>query len=648
MKNKSIIIKLFFITSTVFILFIGIMLMSQTLFFEKFYISQKKNNLKNNIEEFASQYQKEKWNQEETSKKTSQFSDINNAQIAILDENGTIKYLNNYELEVKTTDRGIIKVPINNIMYANEFKDLNLEVGKSIAVEGIFAESGNKMLGVSNIESQGKKWESFKTDSKTINVASVSITSTSDTKPSDKENISIQLSEPVYEVKVKDMKTVVAYENPTSNKTETPNMKVVKLDTQKITGEIISTNVPSKVELISPYQIDMLWSAIDNWFWVSKANNFDLTNQKDIISYDYTSPSNGMSNAIFVKPLKTNNSTKETLFVMASLQPVGEAMTIMKDFYIYAFIAALVLIILLSFIYSKMISKPLISLNTTALKMANLDFTEECKFTSGDEIGSLAKSLNTMSKNLKSNMDELRSANEQLMEDIEKERRLESIRKEFVSSVSHELKTPLSLIKGFTEGLKDGVADDKREYYIDVILDEAHKMDELVLDMLDLSKLESKAYKLKWENFCINSLILESSARFENQLEKKKAEIIYLSHEDSAVVHADKKRIDQVVSNLLSNAVRHVNVGGTIKISSIRNDDSLSICIENSGKHIPEEKLERIWDRFYRVEESRDRQSGGTGLGLSIVKNILELHNSSYGAYNTESGVTFYFDLKVL
>ncbi|EEM06178.1 hypothetical protein bmyco0002_12830 [Bacillus pseudomycoides] len=276
--------------------------------------------------------------------------------------------------------------------------------------------------------------------------------------------------------------------------------------------------------------------------------------------------------------------------------------------------------------------------------MANFDFTEKLPVSVDDEIGGLSSSINTLSVNLKDRIDRLNIANTKLQQDIERERQLEKTRKEFISGVSHELKTPLSVIRSFAEGIKDGVSKDNT-YYTDVILEETENMNRLIVEMLELAKLESGTYKLEMNTFSLGELVQQVYTKLLFSMEEKQLQV-EIDANPSIYVEANRNRIEQVVVNLLSNAIRYTPDGKEIRIRVIENEEKVKVEIENTGNPIPEESLQKIWDRFYRLDASRSRHTGGTGLGLSIVKNILELHHAKYGVYNTNDSVVFYFDLQ--
>ena len=293
-----------------------------------------------------------------------------------------------------------------------------------------------------------------------------------------------------------------------------------------------------------------------------------------------------------------------------------------------------------------MISKPLLKLNDSASRIASLDFSAKCEVKRSDEIGNLAKTLNFLSDNLHTALTELKRKNKKLEEDIKKEKNLEIMRKDFVAGVSHELKTPISLIEGYAEGLKDNIVEgESRDYYIDVIIDEAKRMGSLVSDMLDLSQLETGNFKLKIGEFLLGDLMLPLHRKY-LKLINEAGLSIELNLNKGIKVNGDIYRLDQVMTNFITNAMKNTPKGGKITIKSTENADFVLIEVINDGKPIEEKDLKNIWEKFYKVDKSRNRQNGGTGLGLAISKNILMLHQSTFGVKNIDGRVDFYFTLK--
>lgn len=311
-------------------------------------------------------------------------------------------------------------------------------------------------------------------------------------------------------------------------------------------------------------------------------------------------------------------------------------------FYLYAaaVIAAVFLVYVVSGELSRYVTEPVEKLNHAALQMACGDRKVAYAVEKGrnDEIAELANSLNVMSRNLNAAMDRLQGEYDR---QIEREKQ----RRELTSAIAHELKTPLGIIHSYCEGLQENIREEKRDHYLDVILDETENMDALVLQMLDLSKLESEAYRLQVEPLSLGELLCGEVERYRPAAERKRLRMETRTEPDCSIT-ADRARIAQVVSNFLSNAVRHTPEGGAIQAAVSRVDGRIRLEVENEGAPIPEEQLGKIWNLFYKGDVSRERAKGGTGLGLAIARNILELHGLDYGVYNTKRGVCFWFAQK--
>lgn len=375
--------------------------------------------------------------------------------------------------------------------------------------------------------------------------------------------------------------------------------------------------------------------------WVSDPASFiDMKRTGKSKTYVFESKVYNMKNIVSIVP---NKVTNEYIFAISSFTPINEAAAVMRGIFIYVFIGGIILVFIMAFIYSNIITKPLVKINKAASKMAELDFNEKCSIDSSDEIGSIGMSLNFLSNNLDNALSSLQSANEKLKNDIEKEKELERMRKEFIADVSHELKTPIGLIEGYAEGLKDNIvtSEEDREYYLNVIIDEALNMGSLISDMLDLSQLESGNFKLNKTIIDIGDLVWKCYQKYCTIFNERGIEsdvnIV------NANVFADKYRIEQVLNNYINNALKYVKIRITIKM--VCREDEIVVQVINDGEKISENELNKIWDKFYKIDKSRNRKVGGTGLGLSIVKNIIELHEGKYGVANIEEGVEFYFTL---
>ncbi|MBB6697671.1 sensor histidine kinase [Clostridium algidicarnis] len=421
-------------------------------------------------------------------------------------------------------------------------------------------------------------------------------------------------------------------------------------------GEIMFLSDPNKQ--MDDIVLQMLKEAFKK---SSKTTDFSSTlNEGKVTANIFASENKDIKNIVCLAPISLESINDNIIISVSPLQTIKEASLVIKDFYPYALFLGVLGIVFLSIIYSNLISKPLKDINKTAFKMANLDFSEQCTVDREDEIGNLAKTLNFLSLNLNNSLNALKKYNNKLKDDIEKEKRIENMRKDFIANVSHELKTPISLIEGYAEGLKDNIAkEDQKDFYVDVIIDEAHNMESLLNDMLDLSQLESGSFNLHIDSFNIKPLINHALKKFKGLMETKNINVA-VDVSDNLVI-GDKIRIEQVLNNFISNAIKNTIEKGSISIcsrieqkpynSNIDNDyktkDYLFVEVFNTNSNIPKEELNNIWDKFYKIDKSRDRSKGGTGLGLNIVKNILEKHNSVYGAFNKLDGVCFYFSLEI-
>ena len=233
--------------------------------------------------------------------------------------------------------------------------------------------------------------------------------------------------------------------------------------------------------------------------------------------------------------------------------------------------------------------------------------------------------------------------------DIEKKEEQEQSRKEFIANASHELKTPIALIQGYAEGLKEGISDDpeSRNYYCEVIADEAAKMNELVKELMSLNELEMGDKTVQIERFNINEMILNQIQAMKVLAEQQGAVIVYEPFD--YFIWSDEFKIEEVFRNYLSNAIHHVDKDDDgkkeIVIYTVESGDMLRVIVFNTGETIPEESVGKIWDKFYKVDKARTREYGGSGVGLSIVKATMELLGQNYGFDNKENGVEFYFEV---
>jgi signal transduction histidine kinase len=341
----------------------------------------------------------------------------------------------------------------------------------------------------------------------------------------------------------------------------------------------------------------------------------------------------------------------DILILSTPLEAIDESIAIANRFLLFTGIITVLIGSIMAFIFARRFTRPILELNRIAQNMAHLDFSQKYKVNSKDEIGELGQSINSLSNQLDMSITGLQEANQKLVADIEQERKIDQMRKEFVSNVSHELKTPIALIQGYAEGLKVNVVEDEesKNYYCDVIMDEAGKMNKLVHDLLDLSQIESGYFHLEKINFDLSLLVDRVVEKFEPLFEEKKltCQVENNIASKELTVTADIIRTEQVLVNYLNNALNHVDDKGLIKIAIDPSPDNqkIRITVFNSGTPIPEDSLDQIWVSFYKIDKARTRDYGGTGLGLSIVKAIQDLHKNKYGVVNQDDGVEFWFEL---
>lgn len=343
------------------------------------------------------------------------------------------------------------------------------------------------------------------------------------------------------------------------------------------------------------------------------------------------------------------------LYIRIPISSIQESVKISNNFlYLMAGFAILIAAVIVSYV-SRKFTDPILELNDIAKKMSNLDFSHKYRIKDvDDEINNLGRSINVMSDKLERTINQLRNSNIELEKDIEEKSKIDEMRKSFISDVSHELKTPIALIQGYSEGLLENVNTDEesRKFYAEVILDETNKMDKLVKQLLELMKLEYGKRQFNDKKFNIVEVEKEVVRKSQVMLEERKVKIEFNSSEEINVL-ADDFYIEQVISNYITNAIKHVKEIDGKKVISIVNEvniekNKVRVKIFNTGENIAEEHINRIWNRFYKVDESRNRTDGGTGIGLSFVKAIMNNYGNRYGVTNKNDGVEFYFDLDLI
>lgn len=334
--------------------------------------------------------------------------------------------------------------------------------------------------------------------------------------------------------------------------------------------------------------------------------------------------------------------------VSTPINIIDEALSKSLNLQVLIFTPITIIIFIITAIYSDIFTKPILEIRKKTRKIEELNFQGELQLKGNDEIAELGISVNNLSNKIENTMEELKDKNLRLQEMYDKERENEILRKEFVSSVSHELKSPIAVISGYAQVLEAGVISSKEdlEYYISVINDESRRMQVIVNDLLDLYKLESNTFKLELEEISMDDLlkkiIKKNSMRFEEEEINLKVSYEHL------LIHGDAIRIEQAIQNYINNALSHVDKKKILDISLKSYDNTVEISVYNSGNKIAKEDIEKIWKGFVRIDKVRNYKEKRVGLGLTIVKQIVDLHNGICGVENQLDGVKFWFRIPAI
>ena len=340
----------------------------------------------------------------------------------------------------------------------------------------------------------------------------------------------------------------------------------------------------------------------------------------------------------------------DKIFIRSNYDNITESAMLSSTFFAYVGVVSILIGSLIMYVVGVEFTKPILKLSQMTRDISNLNFDVHYNGKRQDEVGELGHSINLLSEKLEDTISSLKSANNKLKKDIKQKEKVEEMRQEFLSNVTHELKTPIALIQGYAEGLKDNIQGDEesRQFYCEVIMDEAAKMNNMVKRLLNLSELEFGEGKLQFDRFDIIT-VLNSVVGSMNMVYKQKNVISKMSDIKSCYVWADEYLVEEVITNYISNALNHVeedsNGEKIISVSVKESDSTVRVSVFNTGHPIPEEAIERIWDKFYKVDKARTREYGGNGIGLSIVKAIMNSLNRECGVKNWDNGVEFWFEL---
>lgn len=425
---------------------------------------------------------------------------------------------------------------------------------------------------------------------------------------------------------------------------------------------IVLTVLPKQYQVISDEQLDanteVLVSKLQDMRYEDAVNeiyNFCIQNNSTaILSDDNGALSFGeiktdeltvTTSSIAITVIFSDSETEYALVVSSLSKTADIILSLMLRFLPVVFAIILLLSSLSAFICSKVIVSPIAKISQISKRMTSLDMTWKCDVETGDEIGVLASSLNTMASRLQATMEELTNANSQLTDDVEKFKALEEQRKNFFAAVSHELKTPLTILKGQIENMILGYGDyQNHEKYLPEALKATEDIEYLVKEIISISKMESMDLQDTLQGISLLTSINETIETL-FPLAKDKNIQIHQKISTDMVLSVNPNLWNKALSNIIGNAVRHSPCGENVFISMQSCENGNALIVENTGASIPTDDLPHMFTPFYRTDKSRSKATGGSGLGLYIVKTILDLHGMTYCIKNTEQGVAFFLYL---
>ena len=640
---KSLSFKMLFLTLAAFLMLIVGVVLSLYIYFDHFYEPQKINRMLDAINQFSSGYELEEWSDNRLYEEVSSFMKNNNATMSILTDSDN--------MGIAMAEGSVSTTLSPALVYLSMDAIPSIEISATDAKPAIAVEntrqpqddlaSAMDTLSISTSLSpaafvapvEGALGTDVSEDNAETDTYLKHIEAAGDTGR----------SEDILTFKMKASALSTAAADPIGVPAE--EISVAGAFTEN--GEADASAGSLTLDMATSTFIDSTYVLFP--VGMSIALNTDngaglSTNEKMGIQYVLSDmPTTDFKQVNFNKTITLEDGKERQIYVNLSMQSVEEVMSILNGFIPFFLIFAVALSLLVARVYAKVVSKPIVEITNVADRMAGMELGVLSHVKRHDELGRLSKSLNTLSSNLKGALDELVLANKQLKQDYHMELRREKARKEFVANVSHEIKTPLGVIKSYTEGLRDGVKSEKREHYMSVILDEIDRMESLVVEMLEISKLDAGAAVYRKKETDIRELIDRTANHFENALMECGLSLRVEGNFGTAEI--DEEKINRVLTNLMDNAMKYSEGHSEIILRGDFIEHTQKISIENRCAPLPEEALEKVWDRFYKIDVSHNRDQKGTGLGLAIVKSILEGHGSTYGVENTDDGVRFYFTL---
>ncbi|HDX9530148.1 TPA: HAMP domain-containing histidine kinase [Bacillus thuringiensis] len=608
--KKKIVLQLFTLTFLLCCMIIATIYFGQMYVMKYLYIDKEKENVQKQLKQYYTFYENHKQDESKLQSKEQSYANQQGIMIARLDENADIKKLPSGDYYIKVVNKNdpskTSKVVFNNLMNAK--KDMNSNF--SIIITGLI----NKTTKTAILDTVSKGPNK---DTVVPTILSIKGFAGAFEAPANRQISKYMMSG------VK--KDIVYLSKEESDKfyfleglvTEInfPKYSDADSDITLYSNEVFANRI---LQFQSKWIADKVKLRGEEW----------VQNEINI---------NGIKYLETIKPILKDGQVKEFIYTLSSLQPITKATDLMRDYYVYIIVFVLVLSLIVCFYYSRIITKPLLKINKATKKIMEFQFQDKLSIKSKNEIGELSSNINQLSERMEGYINQLKT-------DLEKEKKLEQTRKDFIAGVSHELKTPLSVMQISASMLQDGIAPEMNQYYWNALEKEIEKMNVLINEMLSLAKYESGTYQIQMEQVNIGDLIQKIQKDLQVQTDEKSLQIKL--NIDNVCVKGKRNLLEQVITNLFTNAIRYTDAKQTIMIDVKEEQHNVYVGFENKGAHIEEENIDKIWGQFYRIDKSRKRVSGGTGLGLSIVKNIFDLHGALHGVTNTEDGVLFYFRLE--
>lgn len=606
--KRRIFAKLFGMTVGLVLVIFIIQFIFQYFYLEDFYIYNKKKSGNHTLSQLKEKIEKKELNNDSIEEEIKKISIKDHLFIVILNSYSTLEYgvLDEEKSWIKIIDRDqqVYTIYIQEYMANKDFIS-RLETHKTINISGVLEHDGFNVIYPDKIDLDDIDFLSSK----------------------DEDDKGIEVYQP----------------NDNTFESFMDNEMINKRENIDIKGYIFDININNTENYGIEYQKKLLKDEILSFVKQNKnIQSFFPDNKR--IEYIKTDDFTKTQNMFFLHPLRVEDNNPMVIFAISSLQPMEETTEIMRDFFIIILLIATLLAIISSYFYSKKITRPLVHLNNVTKNMSELDFTKKCQVKTNDEIEDLADNINVVSEKLETTLNELKESNIKLKEDILLKDQMDEFRKTFIAHASHELKTPLTVMKGIYEGIIDGVYDYHNNEYQQTVLNQINDMSKLVHDLLQITKLESGEEIFKKDVFQLSDVVLKISNKLRSLINNKKIKV-QLNLLDDFVL-GDENKIERVIQNLYYNAVQYTQDEGEIIIWMKCNQDNSYLIIENKPSHIPEKDLPKIWEPFYRVEKSGNKALGGSGLGLFMVKEILNKHDSNYFIENTQAGVKVEFSLE--